>query len=140
MLVAVLLFFVLGEVLLPKDNLSEQEECELFQADWVRELPDGSTEPVEIPGKCKANRNELVRVTTVLPQNQKDAWFCIRSSQQDMQIYIGDELRQEYSTAGQRLFGINSPSAYVFFRVYERDAGKELAIEAVSDSTYTGVL
>ena len=140
MLVGVILFLIVGEIVMPRENLSVGYDSKLFEAEWKRVLPDGSWEIVSIPGECDAQRNEVVRVETTLPADQADTWFCVRASQQDMKIYIGDELREEYTTVDTRPFGINSASAYVFFQVREEDAGYVLAIETVSDSIYSGVL
>ena len=140
MMVAVVLFLVLGEVLMPRENVSVGYECELFEADWKRIYENGSWEMVTIPGECDAERGEVVRVETTLPAEQEDVWFCVRASQQDMKIFVGDTLREEYTTADTRPFGINSASAYIFFEITQEDAGKVLAIETVSDSRYSGVL
>ena len=140
MMVAVVLFLIMGETLMPKENISVGQDCEVFEAEWKRVFSNGSWESVSIPGECEAERGEIVRVETTLPAEQADVWFCARASQQDMKIYVGNELREEYSTKDTRPFGINSASAYIFFRITKEDAGKVLAIETVSDSRYSGVL
>ena len=68
----------------------------------------------------------------------RDISFSIRSMQQDFKIYIGDELRREYSTVDTQLFGKTSTISYVFFEAYRDDAGKTLRIEFMSDSSYAG--
>ena len=125
---------------MPGENPTQRGACDLYVANWERVLPDGSRETVEVPGQCDAKRNEVVRLETILSQNQEDTWFCMRASQQDMRVYVEDELRKEYTTEDTRVFGRNSASAYVFFAVSEKDAGKVLAIELVSDSEYSGFL
>lgn len=140
MMVAVVLFLILGETLMPRENVSVGQDCEVFEAEWKRVFANGSWERISIPGICEAERGEVVRVETTLPENQEDIWFCARASQQDMKIYVGEELREEYSTKDTRPFGVNSASAYVFFQIMQEDAGKVLAIETSSDSMYSGVL
>ena len=93
-----------------------------------------------MPGECEAGRNGVGRLETVLPGNQRDTWYCMRASQQDMRVYIGNELRKEYTTKDTRMVGNNSASAYVFFEVVREDSGKILRIELVSDSEYSGFL
>lgn len=139
-LLAVVLFLFLGESFMPAENPTESGECVLLEADWERVFPDGTRESITLPGHCDAERGEAVRIEITLPQNQSDTWFCMRASQQDMRVYVGDELRKEYSTKGTRLFGRNSASAFVFFKISDMDAGKVLAIETVSDCEYTGFL
>ena len=98
MVLSVVAFFVIGEAIMPEENPTERGECVLYEADWEQVLPDGSRKTVEIPGQCDAKRGEVVRLETTLSQNQEDVWFCMRASQQDMRVYVDDELRKEYTT------------------------------------------
>ncbi len=140
MMVAVILFLIFGEIFMPGENSTVGQACSLYETEWKRVFPDGAWEIVSVPGDCNAKRGEVVRIETTLPDDQEDIWFCTRASQQDMKIYVGDTLREEYSTKDTRPFGINSASAYVFFHITREDAGEVLAIETVSDSRYSGVL
>lgn len=126
--------------MMPPEDPTESGECVVYEADWERVLSDGTRMPVTLPGNYKIARNEVVRIETSLSNNQKDIWFCMRASQQDMRVYVGEELIKEYTTKDSRLFGNNSASAFVFFKVSDEDAGKTLAIELVSDSEYSGLL
>ncbi len=134
----VLLYFVVGELFGPDDVPSNDGLCSELQVVWERVYPDGTREQVELPGLWDAERGEVVRAEAVLPENQENTWGCIRASQQDMWVYVEGELREEYSTKDTRAFGKNSASVYVFFPLYESDAGKVLAVETVSDSSYSG--
>ena len=138
MMVAAFAFLILGEMLLPVENASKSGACSIFQADWERIMPDGSRVPIEVPGECDAQRGELVTIETVLPQEQDDTAFCIRSLQQELRIYVGGELRKEYSTLDIQPFGKTSTMTYVFFEVDKEDAGETLRIELQSDSAYAG--
>ncbi|MBR2407948.1 MAG: response regulator [Lachnospiraceae bacterium] len=133
-----LLFFVIGEFVMPADIPSEQGACNEMEADWERVYPDGSRESVVLPGLWKEERGETVRVETTLPEEQETTWGCIRGSQQDVRVFVDGELREEYSTKDTRIFGKNSASVYVFFKINQEDAGKVLAIETVSHSSYSG--
>ena len=139
-LLSVLLLLVLGEIFLPKEDPTETGKCVRIGENWTRVFSDGSREPIEVPGRCEAERGEVVRLETRIPDIDKDRWFCMRASQQDMKVYVDDELRQEYSTRESRLFGKNSVSAFVFFDVSKNEAGKTLAIELVSYNEYAGFL
>lgn len=140
MVLAVLLLLVFGELYMPAEDPAEGGECVQLNTGWERVYPDGSREEITLPVQCDANRGEVVRMEMILPQNQSDTWFCMRASQQDMHIYVEDELRKEYTTKETRLFGNDSASAFVFFSVTDEDAGKVLAIETVSNTVYTGLL
>ncbi len=140
MLLAVLVFFVIGEMVMPKEDPTGSGNCALYEGTWERVLSDGTRESITLPGQCKAARAEVVRIETTTAPGHEDAWFCMRASQQDMRVYLEDELIKEYTTKESRLFGNKSASAYVFFKVNAEDLGKTLAIELVSDSEYSGFL
>ena len=100
---------------------------------------DGTREEIVIPGKCDAKRNEFMVVENILPDDVKDnLYLCIRSSKQEMKIYIDGKLRQEYTTEDTRPFGKVSAVAWVFVQLYAEDAGKEIRMELQTNSSYTG--
>jgi len=140
LLLSVILFLVIGELALPKENPTGRGTSTLFEAQWERVLPDGSREQIDLPASCDAMRGETVRIETTLANNQQDTWMCMRASQQDMYVYVDGKLRMEYCTRESRLFGKDSASAFVFFEINDEDAGKILAIETVSRCEYSGFL
>lgn len=137
-LVTVLLFFIIGEWFGPSDVPSQEGKRKELPVNWERVYPDGTREQVTLPGDWKAERGETVRAEALLPDTVEDPWAYIRASQQDVRVYVDGVLREEYSTKDTRPFGKTSASAYVFFRLYETDAGKVLAVETISDSVYSG--
>ena len=139
-MVATILYFVIGELVLPSDELYLGDDCNTNHSGWVYVLPDGTEHSAIIPGECEVAYGEVLAIEKELPENQKDTWISIRSSQQDICVYVGDELREEYTTKHTRRFGKNSVSVYVFFPIYEEDAGKTLRLEIVSNSPYSGYI
>lgn len=141
MFFAACVFFTLGQVCLPKEDSHDFGQASLFEACWERVYPDGSREYVEVPGKCEAERGEIVRIETTLPlQLTEVSSLCFRSSQQDLTVYIDDVAVKRYSTDETRLFGKDSASAYVFVQLSPADAGKRIAVETESNSFYNGRL
>ncbi len=138
LMVGAFLFFVLGEALLPRENVLESGECRIFQADWVQVMPGGAQVPIVVPGNCETEQGEWVTIATSLAADSEDTWLCVRSMQQELKIFVGDELRKEYSTLDTQPFGKTSTLTYVFFPIHESDAGKQLRIEFMSDSNYAG--
>ena len=135
------LFFILGQTLLPAEDSYDLGEASLFKAEWERVYSDGGREAVQVPGKCEAEKGEVVRIETTLPSLLPHiSYLCFRSSQQDMTIYIGNTMKKHYSTDKTRLFGKDSASAFVFVELSDEDAGKTVAVETVSESFYTGRL
>ena len=136
----VLMYLLIGESIMPAENRAEKSTFDTFSEGWVWIKDDGTREPIEIPGKCDVERNELVVVENVLPADVDDKlYMCIRSSKQEMKVYIDGGLRQEYSTKDTRLYGRISSVAMVFVELRESDAGKIIRIETQTDSSYTGV-
>lgn len=138
LVISAFLFFIWGEVSLPAENVSEENSGYIFRADWVQVMEDGTEVPVSVHKSADAEKGEWVTIATTLPQDQEDTWICARSMQQDMRIYVGDELRKEYSTLDTQLFGKTSTMTYVFFPIYSGDAGETLRIEFMTDSSYAG--
>ncbi len=138
LMISAFLFFILGEVFLPRENVSDHGECRDFQAEWSQVMQDGNQVPIEVPGNCETKKGEWVTIVTTLASDTEDTWICVRSMQQELNIFVGNELRKEYSTLDTQPFGKTSTMTYVFFPIYESDAGKQLRIEFMSDSNYAG--
>lgn len=133
-------YFILGELFLPSDKMDDTYVCGEYVGEWERITADGTGEPVEIPGRCEADRNEIVIVETTLPEDiENGLYFCFRSAKQDMRFYVDGTLRKEYSTRETRMFGRMSAAAYIFLEIGGEDAGKSLRVEAQTDSSYTGL-
>ena len=130
------LFFIVGENVLPENDVMEGSTFQNFEAQWVQEMPDGTKTPVTIPGNCDVSYGEWGVISAQLPENQTDTWLCARSMQQELNIYVGEELRKAYSTLETQKFGKTSTMTYVLFPIYESDAGKTLRIEFMSKSNY----
>jgi len=140
LLFAVFAYFIFGEWFLPSDGLDDEYVCTVYAGGWERITDTGKREPVTMPGKCEADRNEIVVVETKLPETiEAGRYLCFRSAKQDMWFYVDGELRQEYSTRENRLFGRMSAAAYVFLKISEKDAGKNLRVETQTDSSYSGI-
>lgn len=135
-----LLFFVLGQSILPKENRVDEDVCKMFVADWVQVLSDGSRVPVELPGEMKAEEGEWITVISDIPDIQGAVCLCFRSLQQEYKIYVDGKLREEYSTLDTQLFGKTSTIAYFFLELSPEDSFKELKVEFMSDSFYSGAM
>lgn len=75
---------------------------------------------------------EPLVIRSVLPQDYNENTIAIRSSLENVRIYIGGELRTVYDTKNTRPFGKNSASGYVFCETSGEDAGQEVRIELQS--------
>lgn len=130
--------FIVGEIRFPSDQPKMQNSCKTYMGKWERVWPDGKHAQVNIPGRCEAERNEVVTLQTVLPEKIKAGqYLCFRSAKQDMRFFVDGKLRQQYSTKENRMFGKTSAAIYVFVEIREEDAGKTMLVETQTDSSYT---
>ncbi len=137
--IIICLYFILGQYYLSHEREIGKGEYRTFSDGWMWIKEDGTREEILIPGKCNVARNELIIAENVLPEDVKDSLFlCIRSSKQEMKVYIDGDLRTEYTTKDTRLFGKVSAVALVFVELKEEDAGKLIRMELQTDSSYTG--
>ena len=104
-------------------------------------LADGTKEEIPVPGRCDVPAGEPLVIRSVLPQDYHENTIAIRSSLENVRIYIGGELMAVYDTENTRPFGKNSASRYVFCETSGEDAGKEVRIELQSfTDKYSGVV
>lgn len=133
--------FVLGQRIYPSERDTVTEESITFTGTFYRVLADGTEQEIQVPGKCDVPAGELLVIRAVLPQDYKENTIAIRSSLENVRIYIGGELRTVYDTENTRPFGKNSASRYVFCETSGEDAGKEVRIELQSFThKYSGVV
>lgn len=138
MMLGSFLFLIIGEIIAPPENVLDGSGAKVYETEWVQVLENEERKAVEVPGKCEAEYNQWVTIETTMASDLKDTWFCVRSMQQEMKIYVDGELRKEYSTLESQPFGKTSTMTYVMFPLYESDGGKTLSIEFKSASSYAG--
>ena len=79
MMVCVFLYFLLGEFLLPKEQIDDFS-CKEFVAKWYQIKEDGTREPIQIPGSCKAERGENKIIEKTFPKQWEEKTdLCFRS-------------------------------------------------------------
>ena len=113
----------------------------LYPGTFTWEKSDGTTEEITVPGSYDVPAGETMVITSTLPADFDASSIAIRSSLQDVNIYINGTLREQYSTSKTRLIGKNSASRFIFCSTSHEDAGKELRIELITyNSNYSGVV
>ena len=133
--------FLLGQSIYPSERETVTEESITYTGTFYRVLADGTKEEIPVPGKCDVPAGEPLVIRSVLPQDYHENTIAIRSSLENVRIYIGGELRAVYDTENTRPFGKNSASRYVFCETSGEDAGQEVRIELQSfTDKYSGVV
>ncbi len=134
-------YILIGNKVLQEDSWGQDEECFKYRGTWYQIKADGSKEKISVPGKLDVAKGEIMTISTTLPDDlDKDTYLCFHSEKQDMMFYIDGELRGTYSNAKTRIFGKATPAAKYFVDIHPADAGKELRVEAVTDTSYTGLV
>ena len=103
----------------------------IYSGTFIWQKSDGTSEKITVPGKYKVPAGETMVLISQLPDTLQETDIAIRSSLQDVNVYINNELRTSYSTRETRLAGKNSASRYIFCPVSSSDAGKQLRIIGV---------
>ncbi len=133
--------FLLGQSIYPSERETVTEESITYTGTFYRVLADGTKEEIPVPGKCDVPAGEPLVIRSVLPQDYHENTIAIRSSLENVRIYIGGELRTVYDTENTRPFGKNSASRYVFCETSGEDAGQEVRIELQCfTKKYSGVV
>ena len=133
--------FLLGQYIYPSGREPVTEGKHYLYRNLLPVLADGTEEEIPVPGRCDVPAGELLVIRSVLPQDYKENTIAIRSSLENVRIYIGGELRTVYDTENTRPFGKNSASGYVFCETSSEDAGQEVRIDLQCfTKKYSGVV
>ncbi|MBR5636876.1 MAG: response regulator [Pseudobutyrivibrio sp.] len=131
----------IGEFTLPDERTFTDLKVEKYCDGWQRVYWDGTAEDIKLPGHYEPEGNhEFVLRTKARVWEDKDCYLSFKSNKQDVAVYVGDELRYEYSTKETRLFGSNSPGAVLFIPLHPNDKGKTIKIVLTGNNNYSGVL
>ena len=138
----VFFWFIAAQLLGNSEQSSGMSRADyVYQGQILWEKPDGSSEPITVPGKYDVAENETMVLTLQLPETYREQNLMIRSSLQDIRFYVDGKLRIEYDTSDTRIVGKNSASQYVFCPTSAADAGKEVRIELTTHTgKYAGVV
>ena len=138
----VFFLFIAAQLLGNSEQSSGMSRADyVYQGQILWEKPDGSSEPITVPGKYDVAENETMVLTLQLPETYREQNLMIRSSLQDIRFYVDGKLRIEYDTSDTRIVGKNSASQYVFCPTSAADAGKEVRIELTTHTgKYAGVV
>ncbi len=134
-----LVALAIGSRILPHDDWGQDASGRDYGEPVYQEFADGSREEMELPGRCRGKRGEVMTLVTRLPEEIKEGtYLCFRSAKQKMRFFIDGRQIMQYDTDADRVTGMIDPAAYVFVPISVNDAGKELYIETQTDSSYSG--
>lgn len=120
-------------------KIAYDEESVIFNGEFYRVYEDGHREKITLPGKYSVQRGEPLVVESTLPADYDENAIIIRSSQQNLRIYVDDVLRADYDTKETRPMGTQTTSRYVVCKTSAADAGKTFRIETLTNAVgYSG--
>lgn len=139
---AIIVYFIWGEFVYERETDLRNTQCVEYSDGWCQVMQDGSSHSIVVPGEYDAGEDNIFVARNQLPAEvDDDEWVCFRTAKQDVEIYVGDELRKTYTTEGKRPFGTFSVSMYVFVDLEPGDAGKTITYRAYSsDDSRAGIM
>ena len=118
-------YIFIGEQVLPANSPRNGMICDELPGDkWVEVKEDGSKAPFLVPGKTSGDITLETRLPDPLDKDYNALWF----RGMDMDIYVGDELRECLHTQDYKFFGDQSAECFIMASIYPEDAGKTLRV------------
>ncbi|MGN0241957.1 MAG: HD-GYP domain-containing protein [Candidatus Weimeria sp.] len=103
-------------------------KSEGFNDGWTLEM-NGKTKTVSLPTYVDAKEGQMVVIRNTLPEDLSNGCsLMIRSSIEDIYVYINGKLREEYATESVSNKQYYIQGAYVVTELSAKDAGAEIAI------------
>ena len=141
MVIAILLFGTICFNVLPRETKAYDKEYSELNDGWYVVENDGTKTPITIPCEIDVPKGEWCTYEGVLPEITDGRHvIMLRSSQQDLEVYIDGVLRERYSTEGKRIWGKSSMSSNVFVDLDKEDSGKPISIRLKSVTSYSGTI
>lgn len=108
---AILGWFIFMQIFGADERSSDASAASVIYSGTVTwQKPDGTTQEISVPGTYKVPVGDTMVLTIQLPADLTDTCFAIRSSLQDVDFYVGDNLRTSYSTLKQGLWAKTRPA------------------------------
>ena len=138
----VVTLFILGEIFLPPDDAGKAVDlCGEYEGEWYVVTDSGEKVLIDYGEVYECEPNDTVIFETVLDMDiDSNIYLCFRSARQEMEFYVGEELRQTYTDENSRLAGNTSAPRSVFCKVTPEDKGKNLRLVTRSNTAYNGTL
>ena len=124
-------YIFIGQIVFPTNTPMNGNICrELPGNTWVEIREDGTRVPFAVPGRTDG---DIVLETTLPTEFEREyTVLCFRGM--NMEIYVGDELRQKMDVEPDPVLGDRSAEAYVYASIYPEDVGKTLRVHYAYNS------
>lgn len=127
-------FMFYTSVLCREEEIPLYEECHELSQRWALITEDGKTEDVELPCKHKAAPSTKVILEKRLPAYiTADDYLSLRTINQNVNVYIDDELRYSFSQPDTLIKWANPVSRYLYVNISDADCNKIIRIEFIKN-------
>lgn len=132
----VIILILLGIALFDRDNKGEAPVGDFSKIDFTKRWQvsyEDKEEMMDLPGLVEVPKYTKITLTNELPDYITDGMsMMVRTNVEDINVYVGDELRSTYSTAGFNKMVETVPSAYIVTSLTALDADSIVKIELVT--------
>lgn len=129
--VTLFLYFIVGEIVLPKESESMKGNREKLNLMWTVISPEGFDEPIPMPNDFNTKRGETVIIESTLPEKDLTGLTIMTwCPANDVKIYINDEVRLDFNSKNSRFFGAANCANYAFFDLIKEDSGAKIRLES----------
>ena len=118
-------YIIIGEIVFPNNTPMNGNICEELPGDaWTEVKEDSTRVPFAVPGRTDG---DIVLETELPKEFDKDyTVLCFRGM--NMEVYVGDELRESMRVEEDPILGDRSAECYLYVSIYREDAGKKLTV------------
>jgi signal transduction histidine kinase/ActR/RegA family two-component response regulator/HPt (histidine-containing phosphotransfer) domain-containing protein len=118
------------------DYIENELSYSVLSQGWEQVLADGRIVPAEVPGDAVKDGSNRFEIQSTLPDSiTEHTWLSIRSTRQNIYIYIDGQLRKSYYRTFEEYGRTTVPSFYLFVQLHKDDIGKNIRI--VGSSAYS---
>lgn len=103
-------------------------ETDSFNQGWTVS-GDETGEKIELPWIVPSEYGDRITIVNTLPRLINNGMsLMVRSTMEDVYVYVDGKLRSEYSTESMDHMSYYIPSAYLVTTLYSSDSGKEIRV------------
>ena len=126
-------YLLAGNLIMFDDSGVSSRDCDTLNNSFEVIHIDGTTENITLPAVYEQYEydDELI-LRTFLTSDPAHEWLMIWNMGHEIEIYVGDELRESINNEGRRLFPGTVAYQYDFVDLTEADGGKALSLHFVN--------
>ncbi|MCR4989932.1 MAG: response regulator [Lachnospiraceae bacterium] len=121
-----LFLYIYGQFFVRNESMFASK-CESFETEWAYTDPSGVTNTYGATESFDIKDVESIKLTSKLPEKIKDGYCLFVLTSKDMDVFIGDDLRNSYRIS-HSIFGRNVKGMWLPVTLRSGDAGKTITM------------